>query len=246
MLCILLYLIAALCILYGIVVMLANSGSKFFLCWFAGGFMLAVISFAHSKGIYDAMNKPLKVIFITLISMGLVFLISTQCMVISGFRDRSIPDLDYIIVLGSQVKPSGPALVTRLRLDKAYEYASANPDTIIIVSGGQGSNEPASEASVMKDYLVNRGIDENRIIMEDKSTNTSENLQFSKALLDTENSSVGIVTSEFHIFRALAIAKKCGYSDTYGIPARSVRTYLPNNMIRETVGLTKDFLMGNL
>ncbi len=246
MLCILLYLIAALCILYGIVVMLANSGSKFFLCWFAGGFMLAVISFAHSKGIIDAMNKPLKVIFITLISMGLVFLISTQCMVISGFRDRSIPDLDYIIVLGSQVKPSGPALVTRLRLDKAYEYASANPDTIIIVSGGQGSNEPASEASVMKDYLVNRGIDENRIIMEDKSTNTSENLQFSKALLDTENSSVGIVTSEFHIFRALAIAKKCGYSDTYGIPARSVRTYLPNNMIRETVGLTKDFLMGNL
>jgi uncharacterized SAM-binding protein YcdF (DUF218 family) len=82
--------------------------------------------------------------------------------------------------------------------------------------------------------------------MEDKSTNTSENLQFSEALLDTENSSVGIVTSEFHIFRALAIAKKCGYSDTYGIPARSVRTYLPNNMIRETVGLTKDFLMGNL
>ena len=208
--------------------------------------MLSVISFAYSKGVIEAMNKPLKLIFIALISMGLVFILSTQCMVISGFRNNAKENLDYIIVLGSQVKPSGPAVVTRLRLEKAYEYASANPDTIIIVSGGQGSNEPASEASVMKDYLVERGIDENRILMEDKSTNTSENLQFSQSLLDIKNSSVGIVTSEFHVFRALAIAKKCGYSDIYGIPARSVRTYLPNNMIRETVGLTKDFLMGNL
>ncbi|MBO6007024.1 MAG: YdcF family protein [Lachnospiraceae bacterium] len=168
-------------------------------------------------------------------------------MVVSGFMDSEKENLDYIIVLGSQVKPSGPAVVTRLRLDRAYEYAVNNPDTVIIVSGGQGSNEPATEASVMKEYLVSKGIDESRIIAEDKSTNTSENLQFSMALTDgLQDSSVGIVSSEFHMFRALAIAKKCGYTDTYGIPARSVRLYLPNNMLRESIGILKDFLMGNL
>jgi uncharacterized SAM-binding protein YcdF (DUF218 family) len=134
-----------------------------------------------------------------------------------------------------------------MRLDRAYEYAVENPETVIIISGGQGSNEPASEASVMKDYLIGRGIDESRILMEDQSTNTSENLQFSSQLYeDLSGSRVGIVSSNFHIFRALAIAKKCGYTDVTGIPADSVMLYLPNNMIRETVGLLKDFLMGNL
>ncbi|MBP3755016.1 MAG: MATE family efflux transporter [Lachnospiraceae bacterium] len=236
-----------LCILYGITIMLANSGSKFFLVWYAGGLCFVALAFLFRSGIIAKLPMAVKGIAVFLISLGVIFVIATQCMVISGFRDNTKEGLDYIIVLGSQVKTSGPAVVTRMRLDKAYEYASANPETIIIVSGGQGSNEPASEASVMKDYLVGRGIDESRILMEDKSTNTSENLQFSASLYEgLSGSSVGIVSSNFHIYRALAIAKKCGYTDVTGIPADSVKLYLPNNMIRETVGLLKDFLMGNL
>ncbi len=236
-----------LCILYGITIMLANSGSKFFCVWYAGGVCFMALAFLFRSGIIAKLPGAVKIIAACLISLGLIFVIATQCMVISGFRNTSRQNLDYIIVLGSQVKPSGPAVVTRMRLDKAYEYASANPETIIIVSGGQGSNEPASEASVMKDYLVGRGIDESRIIMEDQSTNTSENLQFCAAMNeDLTGSSVGIVSSNFHIFRALAIAKKCGYTDVTGIPADSVALYLPNNMIRESVGLLKDFIMGNL
>ena len=236
-----------LCILYGTTIMLANSGSKFFCVWYAGGLFLILLAVLVRKQIIEKLPKAIKVICITLISLGFAFVIATQCMVISGFRNNEKENLDYIIVLGSQVKPSGPAVVTRLRLQRAYEYAVNNPDTIIIVSGGQGSNEPATEASVMKDYLASKGIDESRIITEDRSTNTSENLQFSMALIpDLQDSSVGIVSSEFHIFRALAIAKKCGYTDTYGIPAKSVRLYLPNNMIRESVGILKDFLLGNL
>ncbi len=245
--CILLFIMGVMCILYGITIMLVRSGSLFYTVWLAGGIFLFAFAIAYRKGLFIRMKKSLKIFFISCFSAGMIFLIITQCMVISGFRDNAPADLDYVIVLGSQVKPTGPAVVTALRLQKAYEYASSNPDTIIIVSGGQGSNEPASEASVMKDYLVAKGIDESRILMEDQSTNTSENLQFSSALYpELTDSRVGIVSSEFHIFRALAIAKKCGYSDIYGIPARSVRLYLPNNMIRESVGILKDFLMGNL
>ena len=182
-----------------------------------------------------------------IIALGILYVVITQCLVFSGFKKTTAKNLDYIIVLGSQVKPSGPAVVTRYRLDEAYRYAAENPETIIIVSGGQGSNEPASEASVMRDYLIAKGIDESRILMEDKSTNTSENLQFCSTLYpELTDSSVGIVSSNFHIFRALAIARKSGYSDIYGIPAHSVILYLPNNCIRESVGILKDFLMGNL
>ena len=87
------------------------------------------------------------------------------------------PDnLDYLIVLGAQVYKNGPSPVLKFRLDKAYEYLSANPETRCIVTGGQGSNEPFTEASCMADYLVKRGIDSGRIILEDKSTTTAQNL----------------------------------------------------------------------
>ncbi len=236
-----------LCILYGVTIMLANSGSKFFCVWYAGGACLMILAFLFRSGIIGKLPIAVKIISGGLISLGLIFVIVTQCMVISGFRNTPEKNLDYIIILGSQVKPSGPAVVTRMRLDRAYDYAVENPETVIIVSGGQGSNEPASEASVMKDYLVGRGIDESRILIEDKSTNTSENLQFSSQLYEgVAGTRVGIVSSNFHIFRALAIAKKCGYTDVTGIPADSVMLYLPNNMIRESVGILKDLLMGNL
>lgn len=244
---VILLLAGILCILYGITIMLANSGSKFFCVWYAGGLCLMILAFLFRSGIAGRLPMAVKAGAGIVISLGVIFVIVTQCMVISGFRNTPEKNLDYIIVLGSQVKPGGPAVVTRMRLDRAYDYAVENPETVIIVSGGQGSNEPASEASVMKDYLVGRGIDESRIIMEDRSTNTSENLQFCAALdEDLKNARVGIVSSNFHIFRALAIAKKCGYTETFGIPADSVKLYLPNNMIRESVGILKDFLMGNL
>ena len=244
---VILILTGILCVLYGITIMLANSGSKFFCVWYAGGACLIILAFLFRSGIIAKLPMLVKIIAGGIVTLGVIFVIVTQCMVLTGFRNNPSANLDYIIVLGSQVKPSGPAVVTRMRLDRAYEYAVENPETVIIVSGGQGSNEPASEASVMKDYLVGRGIDESRILMEDQSTNTSENLQFSSELYeDVSGSRVGIVSSNFHIFRALAIAKKCGYTDVTGIPADSVMLYLPNNMIRESVGIMKDFLMGNI
>lgn len=88
--------------------------------------------------------------------------------------------MDYIIVLGAQVKESGPSVVLRYRLDRAVSYLKENDNTLVIVSGGKGINEPATEASVMKEYLINEGINEERIIIEDKSNTTKENLINSK------------------------------------------------------------------
>ena len=122
--------------------------------------------------------------------------------------------------------------VLKYRLDKAVEYLNENPDTVCIVSGGQGSNEPWSEAEGMARYLQEKGIDTARILPEDKSQTTEQNITNSKMLMK-EGASVGIVTNNFHVFRALQIAKKYGLSDVCGIAADSTPKYLPNNMLRE-------------
>ena len=113
------------------------------------------------------------------------------------------------------------------------DYLEENPDTICIVSGGQGHNEPFAEAQGMADYLQKHGIAENRIIQESKSESTMENIVNSKKLMRQENASVGIVTNDFHMFRALQIAHANGLKQAQGIAASSPKDMLVNNMVRE-------------
>ena len=131
-------------------------------------------------------------------------------MILTQYHAEAEAGADYCIVLGAQMKSSGPSEVLRRRLDKAVEYLLANPGTMVIVSGGKGSNEPVSEAVGMYDYLIKAGIAPERILTEDQSGNTFENLLFSGELLDKENDSVVLVTKNFHMFRALGIARKQG------------------------------------
>ena len=98
----------------------------------------------------------------------------------------------------------------------------------------------------MRKYLVDHGIDDNRIIKEDKSTNTKENFDFLMKLVDLKDKKVGIVTNNFHAFRAGKIAKKSGLKNISTIAAGSVKTYLPNNMFREVLAVIKDFIVGNI
>ena len=121
-----------------------------------------------------------------------------------------------------------------------------NENTVCIVSGGQGSNEPCSEAEGMCRYLIERGIAPARILMEDKSTDTSENIAFSMQFLDKENDSVGVVTNNFHVFRGVHLARHMGIREVCGISAPSDVYFLLNNMVREFFGVMKDLVYGNL
>ena len=151
---------------------------------------------------------------------------------VSGFFEEGKDNLDYIIVLGAQVRESGPSVVLKYRLDRAIDYLEENPDTKCIVSGGQGKNEPFAEAVGMADYLQKNGIDGKRIIVEAESRTTEENIKNSKTFLE-EDASLGIITNDFHVFRALQMAGEQGLSEACGIAADSSKLYLPNNMLRE-------------
>ena len=123
--------------------------------------------------------------------------------------DLSAGAPEFVVVLGAQTHGDRPSRTLRERLDLAYDYLTEHPDAVCFVTGGQGRDETCTEAYVMHRYLLEKGVDESRIVMESAAHNTRENLIFSRELaqemgVDTE--SVLIITSEFHLCRAKYIA----------------------------------------
>lgn len=235
------------CILYCVGVAVIGFGTYFFLVWGGlGAGALLVGTFLADRERVRRLPGWLRGAAATVFFAGLVLFCAVEGLIFTQYHAKPQPGADYMIILGAQWKTSGPSEVLRRRLDRALEYLRENPDTIVIVSGGQGGNEPVSEAAGMRQYLVDAGISDERILMEDRSTNTAENLAFSGRLLDVSGNRVVIVTNNFHMFRALKIAEKQGYKNAEGLAASAVAGLAPNNLLREFLGVVKDFLMGNL
>ncbi len=239
--CCLLGAFSLLCILYGIAIASLNTGSAFYVIWFVIAGVFALLTVAVGKRWFARMPQELRRVLLGFVCLGLLFFLAVQGCILSGFGAKGEENLDYVIVLGAQVKPDGPGSILRRRLNVAIDYLNANPETICIVSGGQGTNEPWSEARGMADYLIQNGIDASRILLEDTSRTTLQNLTNSKDLLPSDVS-VGIVTNNFHVFRALQMAKALGYTDVCGIAADLSPLYLPHNMLRETLAIIKYML----
>ena len=236
---------ALFCFTYCGIVFMIKSGSRFYLVWAAGGIFLAALACMLHFGVWDRIPSLMRRIFCLLVMAGAALFVIVEGCIISRYHDQGRENLDYIIVLGAQMKPEGPSAVLKFRLDAACEYLTANEDTVCIVSGGQGRNEPCSEAEGMYQYLVEQGIEAERILKEDQSTDTSENIAYSAALIGDPDSSVGIVTNNFHVFRGVHLAKAAGFGEVYGIAARSNVYFQLNNMVRDFFGMLKDFVFGN-
>lgn len=196
--------------------------------------------------VWGKLHIAARIIIISLVSVVSVLIISVLAIVIvSG---ASVPDkgADYVIVLGAQVRGYNPSYNLATRLDKAYQYLKDNKDTKVIVSGGKGPGENISEAEAMKIYLINKGIEEERIIKEDKSANTDENIKFSKKLISNKDSKVVLVTNNFHVYRSIKIAQKQGINNIQGMGS-SIRWYtVPNLYLREAVAVIKYYVCGQI
>ena len=241
------WLLGVCCILYCGGIAVVGFGTYFFLIWGVMGIALLLLgTLLSNRELVRRAPRWLKVIILSLFFLGISLFAGVEGLILSQYRAAPEPGADYVIILGAQWRQEGPSEVLRRRLDKAVEYLNENPDTQVIVSGGQGSNEPVSEAAGMRKYLVDAGISDERIRMEDASINTYQNIVFSGRLLDPENDKVVIVTNNFHVFRAVRIAEKQGYKDVEGMAAGSVAGMAPHNLLREFFGVVKDFLEGNL
>ncbi|MGN0387524.1 MAG: ElyC/SanA/YdcF family protein [Suilimivivens sp.] len=236
------FLIYFLCIAFFV-----GHGTNFYFIWLILGVAVMTFAILLKRGFFIT-HFPLWIrrTFVILLCMGVMIFGIVEGFIISGFSMKGQPGADYVIVLGAQMKADGPSKALQYRLDEAIRYLNENPSSKVIVSGGQGSDEHISEAQGMYDYLVSKGIAKERIIKEDKSVNTTQNLTFSAEYLDKEKDSVAVVTNNFHAFRAVKIAEKAGYQNVCGIAAKGEPFLQINNMMREFFGVMKDFLFGNM
>ena len=185
----------------------------------------------------DKSGKILLKILSVIIAVILIFIIWATLKMIKAANNAPYKETT-VVVLGCQVKPYGPSLMLSERLEAAYEYLKKNPDTKCILSGGQGTDEPMSEAECMYNWLVKKGIDEERLYIEDKSTSTRENLLFSKQIIENEdlNPAITVITNEFHQYRAGEIANTLGI-ESYSVSAKTLITLLPTYYVRELGGI---------
>lgn len=172
----------------------------------------------------------------------LIFIfVASVFLAVYGSRDNSSYDEDAVIVLGYGSKRKKVPDMLKNRLDKTVEYHHRNPDAIIIVSGGRGDENKPSEAAVMEEYLLSKGVPSDRIIKEDKSRTTVENFKFSADLLKDKsgkNHSAVIITNVFHIYRSEKYAKAAGMEIKH-IGAETVRRDIPWIYIREVAMLVQ-------
>lgn len=269
---------AVLCLVYyGIIVFYSGFSTSFAWFWpLAGGFFFVMTAGGLYRKLYPK-RWPLwvPVSAVTFLWASVAIFCVVEALVFLGVASSDMPNLDYVIVLGAKVEEGRISNSLQKRLDKAIEYSQKNPDTVFILSGGQGKDEPTSEAQMMYEYLRYNGVPERQMVLEQQSASTVENIAYSKLLIDKmeqekdakkplnmeEDHSkapgpymivedkpiqIGVLTSNFHIFRATQIARKRGIEEIYGIGARTDRVLFLHLCVRECAAILKDKLMGNM
>lgn len=188
------------------------------------------------------------IVFTLALICGLILFGVTEYFIIRASFGTPETQVDYLVVLGAKVRQDGPSVSLWDRIYEAVSYLNAHPDTIAIVSGGQGEDEPITEAKSMHDELVKLGISEDRIWMEYKATSTDENLRYSLDLIQEKTGRrpqrLGVLSSEYHLFRASLMAKKLGI-EFVGVPAKTTKiTQLINHAMREVAGVWHFYIFG--
>ncbi len=244
-------LLAACCLVYALMVYRVGSGTFSFVIWLAGGVFFGLLFFLAGKGRWGRVPKGLRRTAYVFLALMFGIFAACQAAILSNFFDRGEKDLDYVIVLGAQMRSTGPSVIYRYRLEKAEAYLEKNSGTICITTGGKGNNEIVSEGQGGADYLIKLGIAEERIEAETESRDTVENIKNALTIIEqregsTENLRIGIVTNGFHVYRGVHIAKKMTDAEICGIAAYMQPQYLPNNLVRESFGIIRDLLKNNL
>ena len=154
---------------------------------------------------------------------------------------------DYVIVLGAGVNGSKPSAALYERMQAALDYAKEYPNAILVLTGGQGEGENLTEARCMYEWLKGKGVEEKRLWLEEKATNTEENLRFSLDLIERKTgkrpAEIAIISSEYHLLRAELLAKDQGIETPLTVPASTENLlYFGNMFLREIVAVWQYYL----
>lgn len=191
---------------------------------------------------------PVLKAFLALVLLGIVVFGALLGQVLGGAHDDVSGDPRVMIVLGCKLEDWGPSWMLQDRLDKALDYLKDHPEVVVVVSGGQGDNEPETEAQGMADYLAGHGVSRENIILETMSHNTWQNLNFSARHLEEAGydikDGVIVVSNGFHLTRAKMLAGRIGFENVSVLAAPS--SHVPSRLkmyIREPIALVKSFVL---
>ena len=198
---------------------------------------------------YKGRRRPLWLqVLLGLILAGVLAFAVLLGVVLSGAHSSVSGDPQVMIVLGCQVKPWGPSVLLQDRLDTALAYLQDHPDMTVVACGGQGADEPESEAQAIADYLTENGVSKRNILLDEDSHNTHQNLENAAKLLSEENvdpaqTQVVVVSNGFHLTRARMLAQRCGFDEVSTLAAPE--SHLPSRLkmyLREPLALVKSFV----
>ncbi len=197
---------------------------------------------------YPKTIRTIRRIFTVCLILGLLVVCVTEGIIIAASFGDPDTQVEYMVVLGAKVRHDGPSVSLWDRIYAAADYLASHPNVTAIVSGGKGPDEPMTEAQAMYDALVNLGIDPSRIWLEEHATSTWENLNFTLNLIEEKTGqrpdTLGVLSSEYHLFRASLFAETCGV-EFVGIPAPTSRlSQKVNHFMREVAGIWHFLLLG--
>lgn len=178
--------------------------------------------------------------FYVIISFAALYLLSLMAMyalsaILNLLHLRKRRRADYIVVLGAGIIGKRVTPLLAARIDRGIQLLRRNPKALLIMSGGQGPGEDIPEGEAMAAYAVSKGVEAERILIENRSVSTEENLRFSRELMRKERPRIVIVTTAYHVFRALILARKQGIR-CVGFGAKTKWYFTLNALIREFIG----------
>lgn len=211
-----------------------------------GGIFLVL--FGASTRFTARTGKRMRLALWLLLVLGVLSFGLLEGIIVAGARDDIDAEPDVMVVLGAQVKPWGPSVLLVDRLDTALEYLREHPELPVVVTGGQGPDEPFTEAVAMRDYLVAHGLEEDRIWLEEAAHNTTQNLEYTRALLeekgyDMEDTHLLVVSNGFHLARVRMLAGRHELDISTLAAPESHAPSRVQSYIREAPALVKSWLL---
>lgn len=242
--------IGILCLAYYVVVVVYTGfQSAFSMFWLVLGILCILGTLeVRSRFWFPEWNRMLlwvRVCVSTTVAAGVVIFLITEGFIVSQMVAEPPENLDYIVLSGAGVGGNQSETDQEKCLDAALGYLEENPGTQVIVSGGVSEYEHLTYAQIMGAWLVTKGIEPERIIYENHANSIQENIGYSEAMIEEEDATIGVVTMNYHTFRAKMIAAKEGVS-VHTIPASQGYVLILNNMVYEFFAVMKDKLVGNI
>jgi uncharacterized SAM-binding protein YcdF (DUF218 family) len=180
------------------------------------------------------MKKVIKTMIFFVIAFGALFAVTGFIILSFGSNSKPVRS-DCVIVLGCRLYGNVPSPFLKGRLDEGFRLYSEGYGKLIIVSGGMGNGETITEAEAMKAYLISKGVDSSKIITEDRSTSTEENLIYSKAKMeDNSLKTAVIISNRYHLKRASLIAEKIGMNGSYS------GVFMSQHLVSEIKGFIRE------